>query len=399
MKTTLNLEKNRVTTYSAGFSDSVEELKSNLLNIEMVPDANVMLHLLCEVGKKVGSVPKIEKLVKNITQMTRQALKASASSILLFDDGEKELFFEVAEGKAGKVLKQIKLSTQSGIAGWVARYGKPLTVNDVTRDQRFDRSVDEITGFITRSILCVPLVVQRKVIGVIEVLNKLDGNDFSTQDLETLTSVASTAAMAIENTKLHQSVVDAYKGTIRALAAAIDAKDRYTRGHSQRVMQYALLGGLSLSLPREELEILEYAGILHDIGKIGIADSILGKSGCLTDGEWEIMRRHPQIGSDILKDIPFLEKARTLILHHHERYDGNGYPGGMKREDIPIGARLLSIADAFDTMTTDRSYRTALSVDHAIEELYRYSGTQFCPVAVDAFVSRYNGYANKSSNA
>jgi response regulator RpfG family c-di-GMP phosphodiesterase len=389
MKTILDSEGNKAAV-SAGFHDFRNKSGSNLPGIELPPDANAMLELLCEVGKKVGSVPRIEKLVENITQMTQQTLKAAASSILLFDDGREELLFEVAEGKAGKALKQISLSPQSGIAGWVARYGKPLIVNDVTTDQRFERSIDEITGFVTRSILCVPLAVHRRVIGVIEVLNKLDGSDFNAQDLETLTSVASTAAMAIENTKLNQTILEAYKGTIKALAAAIDAKDHYTRGHSQRVMEYALLGGTSLSFSQEESEVLEYASTLHDIGKIGIADSILSKPAPLTYQEWKMIIRHPQIGADILNDVTFLEEARKLILHHHEMYDGNGYPAGLKYDEIPMGARLLAVADAFDTMTTDRAYRASLGIDHAIEELYRCSGTQFCPVAVKAFVSGYS---------
>ncbi len=375
---------------SAGLSDPGHETKPNPGHIEATQKANVMLDFLVEVSQKVGSVSKVEELVRHITQMTKHTLNASASSVLLFDDEERELRFDVAEGESEKVLKQLKVSARSGIAGWVARHGKPIIINDVTKDKRFHKSVDKITGFITRSIICAPLVVHRKVIGVIEVLNKSDGSDFTEQDLGTLTAVASTAAMAVENTKLNQLVLSAYKSTIRSLAAAIDAKDHYTRGHSQRVMEYALLGAISLALPQEELEILEYAGLLHDIGKIGIADGILSKPERLTDQEWEIMRRHPQIGSDILTDVSFLEKASTLILHHHERYDGNGYPSGLKHEEIPIGARLLAVADAFDTMSTDRSYRAALGIDYAIKELYRCSGGQFCPIAVNAFVSGYN---------
>ena len=353
------------------------------------------LNLLYEVGKKVGSSSQMSKLLERIILMTQRTLKASASSVLLFNDKEQELFFEVAVGQAGKALRQIRLGTQSGIAGWVARNGKPLIVNDVTKDQRFKKDIDEITGFVTRSIICAPLIVHRKTIGVIEVLNKLDGSDFSERDLETLVSVASTAAISIENARLHQTVLDAYKSTIKALAAAIDAKDPYTRGHSQRVMECALLGGTSLSLPKEELEDLEYAGILHDIGKIAIADSLLNKPDSLTPEEWDIVREHPLIGANMLDGIPFLEKARKLVLHHHERHDGKGYPSGLKGEDIPVGARLIAVADAFDTMTTDRSYRAALTVDYTISELYGCSGTQFCPVAVEAFVSGFRMNARR----
>lgn len=371
-------------------TDAWQETKAEAESIEPVQRSAAMLDFLSEVSKRVSSASRMDRLVKNITQMTRQALGASASSVLFLNDEKQELLFKVAEGEAGDALRQMKLDAQSGIAGWVACHSKPLIVNDVTKDPRFNQEVDKITGFITKSIIAVPLMVHRKVIGVIEVLNKENDGSFNESDLETLTSVATTSAMAIENTRLHDSVLKAYKGTIKALAATIDAKDHYTRGHSQRVMDYALLGGTSLLLSREELEVLEYAGVLHDIGKIGIADNILIKPERLTEDEWKIMKRHPQIGASILKEIPFLEKARTLILYHHERYDGNGYPSRLKGETIPIGARLLAVADAFDTMTTDRSYRAALGSERAIGELNRCSGTQFCPVAVNAFLSAYD---------
>ncbi len=347
------------------------------------------LDLLYEVGKKVGSVSHLKQLVEHITQMTQYTLNAAASSVLLVSDQDEELFFEVAVGSAGKVLRQIRVSTKSGITGWVVRNGKPVIINDVTKDQRFNQGLDEMTGFVTKSIICAPLVVGRKIIGVIEVLNKLNGSDFNEQDLSALVSVASTAAISIENTRLHQTVLDAYKSTIKALAAALDAKDPYTHGHSQRVTEYALLGATSLLIPANDLEDLEYAGILHDIGKIAVADSILNKSGSLTTKEWAIMREHPLTGANILREIPFLEKASELVHHHHERYDGTGYPDGLKGEEISIGARLLAVADAFDTMTTDRSYRAAMTINSSINELYLCSGTQFCPVVVESFVSAY----------
>ncbi len=354
------------------------------------------LTLIYEISKKVGSIPRMTQLLDQTVKMTQQTLKAAASSVLLFGDNEQELLFEVASGPVGKVLRRVRVSAKSGIAGWVARTGRPLVVNDVNRNQHFSRIIDVNTGFVTRSIICVPLVVHRKIMGVIEVLNKLDGSDFNEQDLEAVVSVASTAAMAIENTRLHQTILDAYKSTIATLVTTIDAKDPYTRGHSQRVMEYALLGGASLSLPTEEMETLEYAGILHDIGKIAIDTRILNKPDTLDPSEWNIMREHSAIGANLIREIPFLEKARELVLYHHERYDGKGYPAGLKGGDIPIGARLIAVADAFDTMTTDRSYRRARSFDQAIKELNDCSSTHFCPIAVDAFVSSFRKHADKN---
>ena len=348
---------------------------------------NARLNLLYEVGKKVGSVPRMTRLLEQVVKMTQHTLNASASSVLLTDDKEGELIFEVAGGPAGKSLRRVRLSAQSGIAGWVVHNGKPLIINDVQQDQRFDRTMDISTGFVTKSLICVPLIIHRKIIGVIEVLNKLDGSDFTERDLGAVVSVASTAAMAIENTRLQQSILDAYNSTIKALAAAIDAKDPYTRGHSQRVMKYALFGGTSLSLAGEELEVLEHAAILHDIGKIAVDDRILKKPDSLTPEEWDIMHQHPLIGANMIKGVPFLKEASKLVLYHHERYDGKGYLAGLKGEEIPMGARLIAVADTFDTMTTDRSYRPALSVDYSISELQACAGTQFCPVAVEAFTS------------
>ncbi|OGO41209.1 MAG: hypothetical protein A2137_03930 [Chloroflexi bacterium RBG_16_58_8] len=135
------------------------------------------------------------------------------------------------------------------------------------------------------------------------------------------------------------------------------------------------------------METLEYAGVLHDVGKIGIDSQLLEKPGALTEAEWEIMRQHPAFGANLLKEIAFLEKASTLVLCHHERYDGSGYPGGLKGNDIPMGARLIAVADAFDTMTTDRAYRPAMTTERALKEMEDCAGKQFCPMAVRSFVT------------
>ncbi len=347
------------------------------------------LTLLYKIGQRVGLVSEVSELLDQILRMTHHTLRASASALLLIDQDRKEFYFEVAKGKVSHTLKQVRLSIDSGIAGWVARNVSPLISNDVTRDQRFNKEIDKVTGFVTRSVIAVPLVVDREVVGVFEVLNKVDGSAFDEKDLELLTALASIAAVALNNTRLHQEIVKSYRSTVNALIAAIDAKDPYTCGHSQRVMKYALLGATSLSFSLDELQAVEFGGLLHDVGKIGIKDSILSKPGALTQEEWSVIYQHPLMGASIVKEIPFLEKARDLILYHHEKYDGTGYLKGLRGEDIPIGARLLAVADAFDTMTTDRSYRAAQSIDTALKELHDCSGKQFCPVAVEAFISGF----------
>jgi len=341
------------------------------------------LEILYETNRKTRLMDMLEQIIS----MTQHMLNAEAASILLFRNNDHELYFEVASGPVGKALRQVKLNTQYGIAGQVVRTGKPLIVNDVTRSPNFHKVIDDTTGFNTKSLVCAPLAVHRRVLGVIEVLNKRDGSVFGEEDMESVISVANTAAMAIENTRLHDTVLDAYKNTVSALAAAIDAKDTHMRGHSQRVMEYSLKAGAALFFSPEEMETLEYGSILHDIGKIAIDSSILNKPGPLTAGEWEIMHAHPVIGAELIKEIPFLEKASELVLCHHERYDGTGYPDGLRGEDIPMSARIIAVADAFDTMTVDSSYRGAISVEKAITELNECTGTQFCPKAVKAMLT------------
>jgi len=364
---------------------------------DITQDTGSGLDLIYEVSKRIGSVPRMTQLLEQIVEMTQSTLKASAASILLFGDNDQELYFEAASGPVGKALRHVRVNTQHGIAGRVALSGKPLIVNDVHKDPNFHGKIDHTTGFITKSIICVPLVANQKILGVIEVLNKLDGSDFNNQDIHVIVPVATTAAMAIDNTRLQQTIMDAYKSTIIALAAAIDAKDQYTLGHSQRVMEFTLLAGSSLRLPAEEMETLEYAGILHDIGKIAVDAQILNKTDTLTPSEWNLIRRHPLIGAKLLKKVPFLEKASNYVQHHHERYDGEGYPDGLKGEEIPMGARLLAVADAFDSMTTDRAYRPALEIEYSINELRSCAGRQFCPTAVEAFINGFRAHARRYS--
>jgi HD-GYP domain-containing protein (c-di-GMP phosphodiesterase class II) len=345
------------------------------------------LELVCGVSKKIRSSPRMTQMLEQVIKTAQKTLNISAASILLFGDNEEELFFEVASGPVGNVLRTVKLSTRYGIAGQVARTGKPLIVNDVARSEKFHKMIDDTTGFQTRSLICAPLSVQQKILGVMEIINKRDETDFDEKDLDAVSSLATTTAMAIENTRQCQVALEAFKNTISTLAASVDAKDPCSGGHSQRVMEYTVMAGTYFSLSPDEAETLRHAAVLHDIGKIEIDACILNRGGALTPEEWKVVRKHPASGANLLREVAYLDKASELVLHHHERYDGDGYPGGLKGEDIPLGSRLIAIADAFDTMTTGRSYRQVMTIDAAIQELQNCAGSQFCPVAVTAFVS------------
>lgn len=193
--------------------------------------------------------------------------------------------------------------------------------------------------------------------------------------------------LARQSFELYTRMRKIYLETIRTLAATIDAKDPYTLGHSERVSHLAVDLAKKLDFAETDIEYLEYAAILHDIGKIGIADSILGKKDRLTDEEYKKIKEHPVIGANIIDSIEFLKKCSKAVLHHHERYDGNGYPQGLKGEDIPKTARLLAVIDAYDAMNSDRPYRKKLSPENIVQELRDESGKQFDPVIVKAFLS------------
>ncbi|MDD5497570.1 MAG: HD-GYP domain-containing protein, partial [Atribacterota bacterium] len=193
--------------------------------------------------------------------------------------------------------------------------------------------------------------------------------------------------LARRSFELYTRMRKMYLDTIRTLAATIDAKDPYTHGHSERVSQMAIQLAKRLGFMESEIEYLEYAAILHDIGKIGIEDRILGKKDKLTDAEYEKVKEHPVIGANIMESIEFLKRCSQTVLHHHERFDGRGYPYGIKGEEIPKPARLLAIIDAYDAMNSDRPYRKKLSVEDILKELEQEAGKQFDPIMVEAFIS------------
>lgn len=347
------------------------------------------LDLNHKIWSKVSSVKFEYPLIDSITLMTQCTLDAAASSLLIAEEENQEILLKFAYGPIGKQIRRLPSNQQSGIASWVSRNGKPLIVNDVSKDGRFSKLIDEVGGLVTKSVICAPLISHRKVIGVIEVFNKLNGPAFSEHDLQTLTAVAATATMAIENARLNQSMQDSYKSTISALVSAADARETTARGHSRRVSRYALMGATELGLSPKEKQVIESAGILHDIGKLGIPDSILNKSEALTNREWAIIHKHPVTGFDLVRGVPSLQEESKIILFHHERYDGKGYPQGLRGESIPMAARLIAVADAFDHMTTEHAYRVAFGKKEALIELRRYADSQFCPNAVKAFCSGF----------
>ena len=335
------------------------------------------LETLIDTSMVFSGILDIDELLDTVMQKAEEVMDAEASSVFRIDERRKDLYFITARGEKGKEAKEIRVPMGKGIVGWVAKHGKPLLVPDVRKDRRWFRGVDEKTKWVTRSIVAVPLIVKGKVIGVAEVLNKKRGRHFDKGDLELFAALGNQIAIAVENASLYSDLDNLFLSSIRAIVEAVDAKDPYTRGHSGRVVEYALMIGRAVTHNKDKLKEIEISSILHDVGKIGIPDRILGKPGRLTRREERYMERHPEFSAAIIEPIEMLKKLTANILHHHERLDGHGYPSGLKDKEIPFVARIICVADAFDAMTTDRPYRRRKSRRAAFQELKRHSGTQF----------------------
>ena len=240
-----------------------------------------------------------------------------------------------------------------------------------------------------RSFLAVPLVIRDKVFGVLTASVHQEKPEFSGKVLYYLSFMANKAAYAIENLALYENIYENLLATLDALVQAIEAKDFYTKEHSRQVTGIAFAIAKEMACGQEDLDILEVAGPLHDIGKIGIPDHILLKPGRLNSEEYETIKLHPTIGADIVGQLGLWEREQQVIRHHHERFDGTGYPSGLSGQNIPLLARILSVADVFDAMASDRVYRKKMDENHVFDTIRGAAGTQFDPDVVRVFEGLY----------
>ena len=237
------------------------------------------------------------------------------------------------------------------------------------------------------NLLVVPLVVEGRVLGVMYGGDRVDGEMLSSIDAKLCESFAGSLAIYLENHILYGDSQSMFLGALHALTAAIDAKDSYTHGHSERVALLARMLAEDTGLDTATCERVYLAGLVHDVGKIGVPEAVLCKPGKLTDEEFGLIKLHPQIGANIIKDIRQMEDLVPGVLCHHERYDGRGYPSGVAGEDIPLFGRLIGLADSFDAMSSHRTYRKALKLEDVLAEIHRCAGAQFDPRLAEAFVT------------
>jgi HD-GYP domain-containing protein (c-di-GMP phosphodiesterase class II) len=337
---------------------------------------------LLEISAQLASSLDLATVLEIALSTAERICHAETSSIWELDEERGELFFRVVRGRAAGEIRGLRVPQGQGIVGSVAQSAVAEVVNDVAADPRWRGDPQEV--FRTRAILAVPLLANGRVAGVLQLLNPVGRAHFTDHDLRRMRLFAGILAHPLQNARLYAAQRRQFLNMVTALAETLEKKDPYTGGHVQRVVSYSLLLGAEMGLDRRDLKDLWLAATLHDIGKIGVPDRILGKPAPLDDSEAEIMRRHTTDGASI---VAHLSNPHVLpgVRSHHERIDGAGYPDGLEGESIPLAPRIIAVADTFDAMTTSRPYRQALSSERAVAEIESAAGKQFCPRVVAAF--------------
>ncbi|HUV86234.1 MAG TPA: HD domain-containing phosphohydrolase [bacterium] len=345
--------------------------------------AEKRLRSLVDISRSLSKEVELSTLLAVVARRTSEAIGVERTSVFLHDRERRELWTVVAEGE----LREIRIPEDAGIAGWVVARGEPAVVSDVTDDPRWNKDVDRKTGYTTRNILCVPMDdAQGDRLGVFQCLNRAHGS-FTEDDVKFLQAIASQAAIYIQNARLLEARKRMFDSLVDTLAETIESRDPLTAGHSRSVMRYAVGAAQKLGLPAADVEVIRYAALLHDYGKIGVPDHILRKPTALTPAEYEVIKKHVLHTQQILARIHFEERLRdvpAVAAHHHERLDGSGYPKGLCGEDISPGGKVIAVADVFDAMTSRRHYRGPIGVTQAVELISDGAGTQFDADVIEA---------------
>lgn len=346
-------------------------------NLELVK-AVEKLKKINQVGTTLASIIETSELMKIVIQSTAELINADRITMHLNGRKRTPLTLQYQRGLGIDQLTDIPAEFSSSYADILKR-GKQFHHFEASEDTSGDQNG-------SMSTIGVPLKMREQIIGALVLENNNGRPRFSKDELELLTTISNQTMVAIENALLYETVKSNYFAAIQSLVNALEANDKFTKGHSERVTLLSLELARYIGLDYREIETLEHAAILHDIGKLGIDAFILQKRGKLTDDEYALVQAHAAIGNEILKPIETLDEIRKIIIQHHERYDGKGYPNGLKGSEIALKARMLSLVDTFDAMMTDRPYRNALTLQEVFDELQTHSGTQFDPYVVQVFM-------------
>ncbi len=360
-----------------------------------LPTKSDPLVSLVKISRSITALTDIDELLRVIAEETKNAIQADRCTVFLWDKDTDELWSKVALGVDAS--HEIRFPADKGLAGYVVKTGETLNIVEAYDDPRFNPEVDIKTGYRTKTILCMPIMNNnREIIGAFQVLNKIDGV-FTKNDEDLLIAIGGSASIALENAQLFDQQLQMYheqkvlfESFIDTLATSIDARDKITAGHSTRVRMYSTLLAEAIGMEAKDRSLLEKAAILHDIGKIGIRDSVLQKEGKLTEEEYKHIQEHVRITHNILNKIymsPDFRIITEMACSHHEKWDGTGYYRHLKGEEITLGGRILAVADVFDAITSKRHYRDKMPIANVLDILLKGAGSHFDKNLVDTFLS------------
>lgn len=342
------------------------------------------LEIIVKLSQAIISTLDFQKVLPLIVKNATLIMGTQACSVRLLNKSNDVLLPGMSYGLNLNYLQNTPIKVGEGIAGLIALTKKPISVINISQDKRV-KYADYLLKAGIRSMLGAPINFNGQLFGVL-VTYSYHQRQFNPEEIRLFCTFASQAAIAINNAQMHENLHRNYLDTIKSLVLAMETRYPYMKGHSVMVTRYAIKIARRMRLADSEIEIIRYSGNIHDVGKIAIPDKILNKLGKLTASERAIIKLHPIKGEEMLSPLKFLEKAIPIVRHHHERYDGRGYPDGLEKKQIPIGARILCTADSFDAMVSQRPYRQKLSLRESINELKVNSGTQFDPEVVRIFL-------------
>ncbi len=370
---------NEVAVLARSFSEITNRLEDNIRNLETTK--KTLQSVITKVGHGISSMQDINSFLELILETIAEALSAKGGVLMAKDPANKDFFVRTIFGIPYEVGKK-PIRLEDGAFSPVILTGKPMMIPKMYEGEAVAK---EYGIMFETPVLCAPLLLHDKILGIICVSGRTTGGksgNFSEEEMNLLFNIGIQTAIALENAKLNSDAEKTYFETISALAMAVEAKDQYSRGHLDRVADYCEKIARKLNLSDADIKVLKDGARLHDLGKIGILDDVLKKPTSLNAQEWEMMKKHTEIGEGIIKPVQSLAKLSDVIRHHHEKLDGTGYPDGLKGTEISLLTRILSVADVFDALTTDRPYRKAFSFEEAKKELSKMKG-QLDPAIVD----------------
>jgi len=360
------------------------------LNLQLQKKVS-QLSSIQEASQAVVSILDLTNILEVAFSLLARLFGFDRLVVFAIDEDKRILKMLHARGAETGLIERIKdyqvpLTRLNNILARVASTGIPAIIEDVEKST-LNRENLLIKLFQPQAFVVVPLIAKNKIIGVLAADKSVDKLAASQEDRDYLVSFANNMAIAIENSRLYQDLRRNFFNSIQALAYALEAKDPYTRGHSEVVAQYSVKIARQMGFSEDRIEPLHQMCLLHDIGKIGVVPDILEKHGVPSEDEWQVMRKHPLIGDNIVRPLNLSAGIRAIIRNHHERIDGRGYPDGLMGVQIPLEARIVAVADAYDAMVSTRPYRKAMPPRRALMELDKNAGNQFDPEVVRVFKS------------